>query len=96
LVGVFKVLDLYVCVSPKGVFLLFYMCRAKDRDRNQLVALDASDQGMYVREDFVSLLFLTVCYPVRSIPTFSPLIVRLTNIVRPLLIEITYQNKVLQ
>jgi hypothetical protein len=34
-----------------------------------LVALDASDQGMYVREDFVSLLFLTVCYPVRSIPT---------------------------
>jgi hypothetical protein len=92
----FGVIDPYVYISPKGLSSSFICIGPGDRDRNQLVALHASDQGMYVRKDFVSLVFLIVCYPVRSIPTFSALIVRLTNIVRSLSIEITYKNKVLQ
>ena len=46
--------------------------------------------------DWTPLLFISVYYNLRSIPTFSPLIVRLTNIISPLLIEITYQSNVLQ
>jgi hypothetical protein len=62
------------------------MCRARKQGPKSVSCIGCPQSGARVG-DFVSSIFLTVCY-LRSTPTFSLLIITLKNIINPTLNKI--------